>query len=44
MAGGAGTRGFLPGQQTHCTMVGLSAEEGVPATLTFNFKHHIVIV
>lgn len=43
MERGAGTRGFSPGQQTHCTVVGLSAEERVPATLTFDVKHHIVI-
>ena len=43
MAGGAGRRGLSPGQQTHCTVVGLSVEECVPATLTFHCKHHILI-
>lgn len=44
MAGGAGRRGLSPGQQTHCAVAGLSVEECVPATLTFDFKHHILVV
>lgn len=36
--------GLSPGQKTHCIVVGVSVEECVPATLTFNFRHHILIV
>lgn len=39
MARGAERRGLSPGQQTHCTVVGLSIEECVSATLMIDFKH-----
>lgn len=35
--------GLSPGQKTHCVVVGVGVEECVPATLTFNFRHHILI-
>lgn len=36
--------GLSPGQKTHCMVVSVSVEERVPATLTFNFRHHILIL
>lgn len=36
--------GLSPGQKTHCIVLGVGVEECVPATLPFNFRHHILIL